>query len=182
MQNLKWRPLYKRIPKTLKKWFWPSMTYALSTYIDFLAINFSPFFIVYGHVPRVLPLPDFATTSSCESAVNLIYFNDITKFNQYWPRVLEFGPIFTRPRTPLYSQFHFLSYRICMKYISLALDRLKTKDLSQERDLSLVERILVSESDTKLACVFALDLILVGIDTVIIQLTRQWRYIGIFIL
>lgn len=53
-----------------------------------------------------------------------------------------------------------------MKYINEALERLKTKDLTKEKDLSLVERILVMEPDPKLACVLALDLILVGIDTV----------------
>lgn len=53
-----------------------------------------------------------------------------------------------------------------MKYINEALERLKTKDLTKEKELSLIERILVMESDPKLACVLALDLILVGIDTV----------------
>ncbi|KAK7603884.1 hypothetical protein V9T40_004157 [Parthenolecanium corni] len=55
---------------------------------------------------------------------------------------------------------------VCMKYINEALERLKTKDLTKEKDLSLVERILVMEPDPKLACVLALDLILVGIDTI----------------
>lgn len=54
-----------------------------------------------------------------------------------------------------------------MKYINSAVERLKTKDTSS--DLSLVERILVSESDPKTATILALDLILVGIDTVSIQ-------------
>lgn len=51
-----------------------------------------------------------------------------------------------------------------MKYIDSAAERLKTKDSSAE--LSLLERILVSETDPKTAYVLALDLILVGIDTV----------------
>uniref|UniRef100_A0A1B6H313 Cytochrome P450 n=2 Tax=Cuerna arida TaxID=1464854 RepID=A0A1B6H313_9HEMI len=69
--------------------------------------------------------------------------------------------------TPLWSRYvknmdYFIE--ICMKYIDSAVDRLKTKDSSS--DLSLLERILVSEPDPKTAYVLALDLILVGIDTI----------------
>lgn len=46
------------------------------------------------------------------------------------------------------------------------MERLKTKNTKDESELSLIERILVNESDPKLAAIFALDLILVGIDTV----------------
>lgn len=55
-----------------------------------------------------------------------------------------------------------------MKYIDDAMLRLKNKSQSavNEKDLSLVERILANESDPKTAYVLALDLILVGIDTV----------------
>jgi hypothetical protein len=53
-----------------------------------------------------------------------------------------------------------------MKYIDEAMERLKTKQSIDERDLSLVERILAEESDPKTAYILALDLILVGIDTV----------------
>lgn len=53
-----------------------------------------------------------------------------------------------------------------MKYIDAAMERLKTKQSFDERDLSLVERILAGESDPKTAYILALDLILVGIDTV----------------
>jgi hypothetical protein len=53
-----------------------------------------------------------------------------------------------------------------MKYIDAAMERLKTKQSLDERDLSLVERILAGESDPKTAYILALDLILVGIDTV----------------
>ena len=56
--------------------------------------------------------------------------------------------------------------RVCMKYIDAAMERLKTKQSLDERDLSLVERILAGESDPKTAYILALDLILVGIDTV----------------
>lgn len=54
-----------------------------------------------------------------------------------------------------------------MKYIDDAMIRLKNKSQStNESELSLVERILANESDPKTAYVLALDLILVGIDTV----------------
>jgi len=52
-----------------------------------------------------------------------------------------------------------------MKYIDAAIVRLKNKEAVNESDLSLVERILAKETDPKIAYIFALDLILVGIDT-----------------
>ncbi|KAJ8973417.1 hypothetical protein NQ317_016700 [Molorchus minor] len=55
---------------------------------------------------------------------------------------------------------------ICMKYIDEAMERLKTKTVVDEKELSLVERILASEPDPKTAYILALDLILVGIDTI----------------
>ena len=58
--------------------------------------------------------------------------------------------------------FHF---RICMKYIDAAIVRLKNKNAVDESDLSLIEQILAKETDPKIAYIFALDLILVGIDT-----------------
>lgn len=60
----------------------------------------------------------------------------------------------------------FLFSRVCMKYIDAAMERLKTKKAVDEYDLSLMERILAKESDPKIAYILALDLILVGIDTV----------------
>lgn len=49
------------------------------------------------------------------------------------------------------------------------MERLKTKTIQDEKELSLVERILASEPDPKMAYILALDLILVGIDTVCIK-------------
>lgn len=46
------------------------------------------------------------------------------------------------------------------------MERLKSKDIKNEKEMSLVERILINEPDPKTACILALDLILVGIDTV----------------
>lgn len=53
-----------------------------------------------------------------------------------------------------------------MRYIDEAMERLNRKTVKDEKDLSLVERILASEPDPKTAYKLALDLILVGIDTV----------------
>ncbi|XP_047121731.1 probable cytochrome P450 301a1, mitochondrial, partial [Schistocerca piceifrons] len=55
---------------------------------------------------------------------------------------------------------------VCTKYIDQALERLKTKSSVHESDLSLLERVLANEPDPKTACIMALDLILVGIDTI----------------
>ncbi|CAG9762905.1 unnamed protein product [Ceutorhynchus assimilis] len=55
---------------------------------------------------------------------------------------------------------------ICMKHIDAAMERLKTKTVKNENDLSLIERILAKEPDPKTAYILALDLILVGIDTI----------------
>lgn len=46
------------------------------------------------------------------------------------------------------------------------MENLKTKQATSDHDLSLLERVLKSEKDPKVACVMALDMILVGIDTV----------------
>jgi hypothetical protein len=54
-----------------------------------------------------------------------------------------------------------------MKYIDEAMERLRNKDPNDpNNELSLVERILANEPDPKMAYILALDLILVGIDTV----------------
>ncbi|XP_014245081.1 probable cytochrome P450 301a1, mitochondrial isoform X2 [Cimex lectularius] len=54
---------------------------------------------------------------------------------------------------------------VCMKYINKSLSNLKSKS-ADSHDLSLLERILVNEKNPKIACILALDLILVGIDTI----------------
>lgn len=57
--------------------------------------------------------------------------------------------------------------RICMKYIQAATERMKNSSVgSTMEEPSLLERVLKSEKNEKLACIMALDLILVGIDTV----------------
>ncbi|KAF5302351.1 hypothetical protein FQA39_LY10390 [Lamprigera yunnana] len=55
---------------------------------------------------------------------------------------------------------------ICTKYIDEAMVRLQNKTNQNENDLSLIERILAKEPNPKTATILALDLILVGIDTI----------------
>ncbi|XP_016972287.1 probable cytochrome P450 301a1, mitochondrial [Drosophila rhopaloa] len=56
---------------------------------------------------------------------------------------------------------------VCMKYIQSATERLKTQDPSERAgEPSLVEKVILSEKDEKIATIMALDLILVGIDTI----------------
>ncbi|XP_015127001.1 probable cytochrome P450 301a1, mitochondrial [Diachasma alloeum] len=71
--------------------------------------------------------------------------------------------------TPLWSRYvrnMDFFVEICTKHIDAALVRLKNKKSMNEADLSLVERILANEKDPKIAYILALDLILVGIDTI----------------
>lgn len=53
-----------------------------------------------------------------------------------------------------------------MKYIQSATERLKTQGPSQSGEPSLLEKVIMSEKNEKIATIMALDLILVGIDTV----------------
>ncbi|XP_034107978.1 probable cytochrome P450 301a1, mitochondrial [Drosophila sulfurigaster albostrigata] len=56
---------------------------------------------------------------------------------------------------------------VCMKYIQSATERLKTQDASlRNGEPSLLEKVIMSEKDEKIATIMALDLILVGIDTI----------------
>ncbi|XP_012279607.1 probable cytochrome P450 301a1, mitochondrial [Orussus abietinus] len=84
--------------------------------------------------------------------------------------VLELkAPYWRYIRTPLWTRYvRNMDYfvEICTKHIDVAMERLKKKKAVDEMDLSLVERILANESDPKIAYILALDLILVGIDTI----------------
>jgi len=54
-----------------------------------------------------------------------------------------------------------------MKYIGSATERLRTQEVKREgHEPSLLEKVIMSEKDEKIATIMALDLILVGIDTV----------------
>ncbi|KAL1114833.1 hypothetical protein AAG570_007657 [Ranatra chinensis] len=79
---------------------------------------------------------------------------------------LPFWRYFPTPLWAKYVKNMDFFREICMKYIDEAMKNLKNKDSMQEKDLSLIERILITEKDPKIAYILALDLILVGIDTI----------------
>lgn len=55
-----------------------------------------------------------------------------------------------------------------MKYISQTMEKMEAKNYENvpEQNISIVERILLKTDNPKLAAVLALDLLLVGVDTV----------------
>lgn len=55
-----------------------------------------------------------------------------------------------------------------MKYISQTMEKMEAKNFENEpeQNISIVERILLKTGNPKLAAVLALDLLLVGVDTV----------------
>ena len=56
--------------------------------------------------------------------------------------------------------------RLCMKHISEAMERLMEEGTKRDDDMSIMEKIIHKTSDPKIAAVLALDLLLVGVDTV----------------
>lgn len=59
-----------------------------------------------------------------------------------------------------------------MKYIQAATLKIKSQTPEERAALgepSLLEKVILSEKNEKIACIMALDLILVGIDTVCVQ-------------
>lgn len=58
---------------------------------------------------------------------------------------------------------------ICMKYIQNATNKMKSRTPEERAAMgepSLLEKVILSEKNEKIACIMALDLVLVGIDTV----------------
>lgn len=56
---------------------------------------------------------------------------------------------------------------LCMKHINIAMEKLDMSEtVKNEENVSIVERILRKTQNPKIAAVLALDLILVGVDTV----------------
>jgi cytochrome P450 family 49 subfamily A len=54
-----------------------------------------------------------------------------------------------------------------MKYITEAVDRLNQKEETRtDENMSIIEKIIDKTSNPKIAAVLALDLLLVGVDTV----------------
>ena len=74
----------------------------------------------------------------------------------------------TRKRSFINRATFFLFLRICMKNISQTMDKAESsKNLAKnESDISIVERIVRKTGNRKLAAILALDLFLVGVDTV----------------
>lgn len=83
-----------------------------------------------------------------------------------------------------------------MKYIKEATENLKVKGPCKNGEPSLLEKVILSQKDEKIATIMALDLILVGIDTVsfkfmayfinfknnfVIFLRFQWLFVLCFI-
>ncbi|XP_065369515.1 probable cytochrome P450 301a1, mitochondrial [Calliphora vicina] len=71
--------------------------------------------------------------------------------------------------TPLWSRYvknmNFF-VEVCMKYIKSATENLKIKGPCTNGEPSLLEKVILSQKDEKIATIMALDLILVGIDTI----------------
>lgn len=74
--------------------------------------------------------------------------------------------------TPLWTRYvNNMNYfvEICMKYIQEATHKMKSRSAAERAALgepSLLEKVIQSEKSEKIATIMALDLILVGIDTV----------------
>ncbi|KAK2580062.1 hypothetical protein KPH14_012346 [Odynerus spinipes] len=95
---------------------------------------------------------------------------DAAKFALRNVAVLELkAPFWRYIPTKLWTRYvRNMNYfiEVSTKYIDAAMERLKEKKSINETDHSLVERILAKETNPKVAYILALDLILVGIDTI----------------
>jgi hypothetical protein len=56
--------------------------------------------------------------------------------------------------------------RFALKYIKQAMDRLKAMPEDSDRELTVLEKLLIRDPDPKTAMVMALDMMSAGIDTV----------------
>lgn len=57
--------------------------------------------------------------------------------------------------------------RLCMKHINIAIENMNNSTtVKEEENLSIIERIMQKTGNPKIAAVLALDLFLVGVDTV----------------
>lgn len=60
-----------------------------------------------------------------------------------------------------------LNDRLCMEHINKAIENMNnTTSTKDEENLSIIERIMIKTGNPKIAAVLALDLFLVGVDTV----------------
>lgn len=53
-----------------------------------------------------------------------------------------------------------------MKHVNNAIDNMQNNPVENSTKMSLLQRVLEAESSTKIATILALDMFLVGIDTV----------------
>ena len=56
--------------------------------------------------------------------------------------------------------------RFSLKYINQAMERLKAMPEDSDRELTVLEKLLIKDSDPRTAMVMALDMMGAGIDTV----------------
>jgi hypothetical protein len=60
-----------------------------------------------------------------------------------------------------------------MKYINQAMERLKVLPKDSDRELTVLEKLLIRDPDPRTAVVMALDMMTAGIDTVTNKQTKQ---------
>jgi hypothetical protein len=58
--------------------------------------------------------------------------------------------------------------RVCVKYINQAMDRLQATQDNTDREMTVLEKLLIKDPNPKTAVVMALDMMGAGIDTVTI--------------
>jgi hypothetical protein len=56
--------------------------------------------------------------------------------------------------------------RISMKHINQAMERLKAMPEDSDRELTVLEKLLIRDPDTRTAVVMAMDMMGAGVDTV----------------
>jgi hypothetical protein len=56
--------------------------------------------------------------------------------------------------------------RFCLKYINEAMERIKAMPEDPDRELTVLEKLLITDPDPRTAMVMALDMMGAGVDTV----------------
>lgn len=159
------RPRKKHIPKSQTRWtcceFWCSVN-----------LNFSlRSHAGIGRVALDTRLgclePNLATNSEPQQIINAAKY----ALRNVATLELKF-PFWRYFPTPLWTKYvNNMNYfvEICMKYIQEATNKMKSRSAAERAAMgepSLLEKVIQSEKNEKIATIMALDLILVGIDTV----------------
>jgi hypothetical protein len=63
-------------------------------------------------------------------------------------------------------EIHRIFYRFSLKYINQATERLKAMPEDSDRELTVLEKLLIKDPDPRTAMVMAMDMMGAGIDTV----------------